>query len=226
MSLTIRLSWAAGSWVEPMREVGRFFTDVQSLRAWGVLQPAALADACQTSAVLADAFLVKHVEAIARVFWGLHARSHAIWFGGVYQMVGLVGDEHQADKVVRRFSRLLPRLKALAKELTRGSPSERVRDFGGDFVWRLGVLYQEMVILIGTGCVAEAAAAAWGFHSSTLHEKGVEGIFKAYRRLSKHGNESGVIAIDRLSCVSTHMRFDPYFQPWCVLSLCISTHVV
>ena len=200
MSLTTRLSWAAGSWVEPMREVGRFFTDVAKLRAWRVLHDpsAALADAQQTSAALADPFLVKHVEAIARAFWGLHARSHAIWLGGVYKMVGLVGSTALTDEIVKRFSRLLPRLKALEAELARKSPSDRLRDFGGDYVWRLGVLYQEMVILLGTGCVAEAAAAAWGFHSSTLHEKGVESIFKAYRRLCKHGNESGVIAVDRL----------------------------
>ena len=61
MSLTTRLSWAAGSWVEPMREVGRLFTDVAKLRAWRVLHDpsAALADAQQTSAALADPFLVK-----------------------------------------------------------------------------------------------------------------------------------------------------------------------
>ena len=166
MSLTTRLSWATGSWMGPMREIGRFWTDFDQLCAWGALrggQPAAPAlagtSSSRASAVVADNFLIQLVEAISRAFWGLHAQNFAIWMGGIYHMVGLLGGEQQVQRVINRFSKLLPRLKALEVTLTgclteSATPSnDLLRDFGGEYVWRRGVVYQEMVILIAAGCV-------------------------------------------------------------------------
>jgi hypothetical protein len=152
--------------------VGRFFADKDSLQAWGVLRPSA-ADSDMQSALLADDFLVRHLEAMSRVFWGLHARSCAIWNGGVYQMVGLCGTEVQVDRAIARCKRLVPRLRALEDLLSADAGrNHRLAEFGADFIWRRGVVYREMMGLIAAGNINAAKDYAFRMHCGVAHEKG------------------------------------------------------
>ena len=162
--------------------MGYFFSDKHALQTWGVLKSRTSASsaastasaASAASAAVADDFLIQQVEAMSRVFWGLQARSCAIWNGGIYQMVGLCGNQHQVDRVIDRCRRLAPRLRALENLLQADQGRNlRLADFGNDFFWRHGVIYRELMSLIDGGDIPTAMAYAFKVHCGVAHEKGV-----------------------------------------------------
>lgn len=192
LSLGLRLNWATGAWLESLREVANFFTDKTRLLEWGVILTVASGPAAANMAERApaaaaaenalgpdaaeaagDEFLVSTFEAIARVFWGLHARNMCLWSGGIYVMAGLCSKKEAViQQVVRRAEALHYRCKALARLLESTACPAGVKDFEAQFLWRHGVIYQELLSMIAHGHLDRAKVYAWQIHSSIAHEKG------------------------------------------------------
>ena len=138
------------------------------------MQVAASEQAASMADVLVDNFMLTTFEAMARVFVGLHARSYALWTGGVYNMVGLCSpDPVVRATAARRGSALWPRIAAMEHLLASEHADPEVHNFAQGFLWHQGTVYREMVQLLSEGREDDAAVYCWRIFSSVLHEKGV-----------------------------------------------------
>ena len=171
VSLSLRLSWASGDWLNSLQGVADFWADEASLQQWGVLPAAAGAG---TAAV--DSFLLKKVESLSRVFFGLQARALSLWSGGVYNLVLLCGtDEMEARAAVLRAQKLYYRVLALEALLMAKGNNAEIQAFGHDFIWRRGRVYAELMDLVACNRLDMATAYAWRCHCGLSHEKGSPG---------------------------------------------------
>ena len=191
--------------MEPMNEVHGFFFDVGLLQSLDILTIDETDEPAERAAVMADEFLLTTFEAFARVYWGLQTRSYIIWSGGVYHTALFCSsDEHLRLHAISRAQRLQPRVQALddmlnsETEMQNGCDRPGVVEFGHKFFWRHGIVYRELLTLSADQRHNEAMEYSWSVHSGVSHEKGVEGLFRNYRRLTRRGTENKVISIERL----------------------------
>lgn len=205
LSLELRMAWAAGSWIQPMIEVHGFFFDVGLLQSLDIVTVGRTDDPADRAVVTADEFLLTTFEAFARVYWGLQTRSYIIWSGGVYNTsLFCSDDEHLRLHAIDRAQRLQPRVQALDEllnaeaELQNSCDRPGVVDFGHKFFWRHGIVYRELLMLSAYQRHDEAMWYSWSVHAGVSHEKGVEGLFRNYRRLTRRGTENGTISIEHL----------------------------
>ena len=191
--------------MQPMAEVHGFFFDAGLLQSLDILTVARTGATDDRAAVTADDFLLTTFESFARVYWGLQTRSYIIWSGGVYNAsLFCSGDEHLRLQAIDRAQRLQPRVQALDEMLISEAENQNgcdrpgVVDFGRKFFWRHGIVYRELLMLSADQRHEEAMEYSWTVHTGVSHEKGVEGLFRAYRRLTRRGAENGVISVERL----------------------------
>ena len=174
----------------------RLFFDVAFLQSLDVIRTAGEAD---RAAFIADEFMLSTFESFARVYWGLQTRNYIIWTGGVYHCVLFCSTEQPARLgAIDRAQRLQPRVQSLEAELEQPNASEGIIAFGNKFFWRHGIIYRELLMLSTARRHDEAMQYSWGVHGGFSHEKGVEGLFRAYRRITRRGTESAVVSIERL----------------------------
>ena len=174
VSLQLRLGWASGTWLQDLQVVADFWRDERSLRGWGILGSIA--------APGTNPFLLNSFERLSRVFWGLNARAHVIWEGGVYNSVLLCGsDGFAVDGAAQRILRLYHRILALEAALDSRAAAEAglpavaggsLEAFSHEFIWRHGCCYQELFSMIYHGRLPLAQVYAWRCHSGESHEKG------------------------------------------------------
>ena len=197
--------------MQPMSEAHAFFSDTDFLQSLGIITVGRTNDTAGRTAVTADDFLLTTFEAFARVYWGLQTRSYIIWSGGVYHTsLFCSSDEQLRLQAVDRAQRLQPRVQALDEMLCSeaeiqngcdrpdGCDRPGVVDFGHKFFWRHGIVYRELLMLSAAQRHDEAMQYSWSVHAGVSHDKGVEGLFRNYRRLTRRGAENGVTSIERL----------------------------
>ena len=205
LSLELRMAWAAGSWMQPMNEVHGCFFDVSLLLSLEIISVGRTDEPADRAAVTADEFLLTTFESFARVYWGLQTRSYIIWSGGVYNTsLFCSNDEHLRLHAINRAQLLQPRVQALDEllnseaDLQNSCDRPGVVDFGHHFFWRHGIVYRELLMLSTDQRHDEAMHYSWSVHAGVSHEKGVEGLFRNFRRLMRRGTENKVISIERL----------------------------
>ena len=197
----VRLGWARGSWMTLMEGAAAF---LNGDRAWlqkvGALPDsgrAAMAECPQHGrhglsnrgiAAMAerqdppctcqvDEFLLDAVEGIARVFFGLVARTWSLWSGGCYGLIKMLSE--RADEVAAildRAQRLWPRLLAFEQEMAAGAgrTNSGMQAFEDGLLWPTGVAWREMHGLLAEGRVEEALVYIWRVHSGKYHDKGTQ----------------------------------------------------
>jgi hypothetical protein len=167
----VRLGWARGSWMTVMEGAS---ASLNGDRAWlqkvcalpdsgraampecpqhgrhglsnrGIAAMAELQDPPCTCQV--DEFLLDAVEGIARVFFGLVARTWCLWSGGCYGLIKMLSE--RADEVAAildRAQRLWPRLLAFEQEMAAGAgrTNSGMQVFENGLLWPTGVAWQEM----------------------------------------------------------------------------------
>ena len=205
LSLELRMAWAAGSWMQPMNEVHGCFFDVSLLLSLEIISVGRTDEPADRAAVMADEFLLTTFESFARVYWGLQTRSYIIWSGGVYNTsLFCSNDEHLRLHAINRAQLLQPRVQALDEllnseaDLQNSCDRPGVVDFGHHFFWRHGIVYREVLMLSTDQRHDEAMHYSWSVHAGVSHEKGVEGLFRNFRRLTRRGTENKVISIEHL----------------------------
>ena len=164
VALQLRLGWASQDWIEAMSEIRDQFLDAARMARWGVINPAGEA----------DQHLLATFEAMARTFWGLHARGFVLWLGGPYVQVKLCSsDASKRLEAVGRARALWKRFRILEVLVSQEDVDPDLKDFWAGCFWPFNVPYRELLILISEGRLDEAVMSAWRIHSSVCHEKGV-----------------------------------------------------
>ena len=167
--------------MESIRDVASHYSDRQLLIDWNVLvavddigavvqtdDPAQGADRLRV-----DDFLLAVFETMARTFFGLHSRSHALWLGGVYKMVRFCAPEKQIRQECAKWAQSLwLRIVAMEHLMAQDHVDDEIWEFAVSFLWHQGIVYRELLILESEGRPNEAEVYAWRIHSSTYHEKG------------------------------------------------------
>jgi hypothetical protein len=173
LAISCRLDWAQSRWLGPCNQIVAMLNgQSMCLHQWGVVMPTAVGGVA--SAPIVDQFLLETVEAMARSFVGLTARSLMLWQGGVYHMVMLLSDiESVRHRAVTRAQLLFPRMLALEQLLATPDCPQAVTDFGARYLWLHGTVYRELLGLLSEGHLDAARVYAWRVHGSVHHEKGL-----------------------------------------------------
>ena len=109
---------------------------------------------------------------MARVFVGLHTRTMALWLGGIYTFVLLLGNPAQVAQARLRAESLWPRLLRFEALCRAALVPREVLDFEAHFLWVSNPLYREMLALLAHGHVRIACDLAWRIFAGIYQEKG------------------------------------------------------
>ena len=109
---------------------------------------------------------------MARVFVGLHTRTMALWLGGIYTFVVLLGNPAQVAQARLRAESLWPRLLRFEALCRAALVPREVLDFEAHFLWVSNPLYREMLALLAHGHVRIACDLAWRIFAGIYQEKG------------------------------------------------------
>ena len=116
-----------------------------------------------------DSFLLEALEHMARAFVSLHARSMAIWFGGVYNLANaLHSDDGMQREAVERAAKV--HRTGMAVEAQAASQENAgLRNFESARLWNRCIVYRELGALCSEGRLDLVKRDAFKIHSAVVH---------------------------------------------------------
>ena len=119
-----------------------------------------------------DQFLLEAMEGIACSFFSLVTRTCSIWEGGCYALILALDEDAVAARIVARSERLWVRLLAFEEAMANGTTDEGMHIFEDGLLWPCGILYRDLLGLLGAGRLLEAKICIRRMHCSKYHEEG------------------------------------------------------